>query len=109
MASASVNNRFRLTGGVIGPGGGSYRINGVSVDVSVLVQDSSNFGAHKYAWYMEQPRENPATGYERGTLYWVIAATGNRISSQVKIKDSIICRGAGAPDLRNYLIKERSS
>ena len=89
VASANVNNRFSLTGGVIGPGGGNYRINGVSVDVSVLVQDSSNFGAHKYAWYMEQPRENPAAGYERGTLYWVIAATGNRISSQVKIKDSI--------------------
>lgn len=89
VASANVNNRFSLTGNVVGPGGETYGINGVYVDVSVVVQDNSNFGAEKLAWYFEQPRENPAAGYEKGTLYWVIKASGNRITSQVRLKDCI--------------------
>lgn len=90
VSSANVNNRFSLTGNVIGPGGGSYGINGVYVDVSVSVQDSSNFGAEKQAWYIEQPGDAPENGYERGTLYWVIKASGNRITDQVRLKDCIL-------------------
>lgn len=94
-----VSNRFELTGEV-GIGNIKYKLAGIGVEASVIVEGSNSFAAEKQSWYYEGPKV-PTGDFANGALYWVIKVDGTVLPSGTAIKDVTNAVGGSAHYIRD--------
>lgn len=94
-----VSNRFELTGEV-GIGNIKYKLAGIGVEASVIVEGSNRFAAEKQSWYYEEPQV-PTGDFAKGALYWVIKVDGKVLPSGTAIKDVTNAVGGSAHYIRD--------
>ena len=94
-----VSNRFNLSG-TVGIGNIQYKLAGIGVDASVIVEGSNSFAAEKQSWYYEGPKV-PAGDFANGALYWVIKVDGKVLPSGTAIKDVTNAVGGSAHYIRD--------
>ena len=80
-----VSNRFNLSG-TVGIGNIQYKLAGIGVEASVIVEGSNSFAAEKQSWYYEGPKV-PTGDFAKGALYWVIKVDGTVLPKGTAIKD----------------------
>ena len=80
-----VSNRFNLSG-TVGIGNIQYKLAGIGVEASVIVEGSNRFAAEKQSWYYEEPKETTGD-FAKGALYWVIKVDGTVLPKGTAIKD----------------------
>ena len=90
-----VSNRFELTGEV-GIGNIQYKLAGIGVEASVIVEGGNSFTAEKQSWYYEEP----TGGFANGALYWVIKVDGTVLPKNTAIKDVTNAVGGSAHYIR---------
>ena len=93
-----VSNRFELTGEV-GIGNIQYKLAGIGVEASVIVEGGNSFAAEKQSWYYEGPKV-PTGDFAKGALYWVIKVDGTVLPSGTAIKDVTNAVGGSAHYIR---------
>lgn len=91
-SKVTTGNTFTLSGSVVGPGGTSKIIAGVSVSTSVVLSGSVDFSASKTAWYgnVQDTAVDGTTAvtFNRGSLYWIIAVKGSKIPVGTELRDT---------------------
>ena len=80
-----VSNRFNLSG-TVGIGDIKYKLAGIGVEASVIVEGGNSFAAEKQSWYYEEPKETTGD-FANGALYWVIKVDGTVLPKDTAIKD----------------------
>lgn len=93
-----VSNRFELTGEV-GIGNIQYKLAGIGVEASVIVEGGNSFAAEKQSWYYEEPKETTGD-FANGALYWVIKVDGTVLPSGTAIRDVTNAAGGSAHYIR---------
>ena len=93
-----VSNRFNLSG-TVGIGNIKYKLAGIGVEASVIVEGSNRFAAEKQSWYYEKPKAT-AGDFANGALYWVIKVDGTVLPSGTAIKDVTNAAGGSAHYIR---------
>ena len=93
-----VSNRFELTGEV-GIGNIQYKLAGIGVEASVIVEGGNSFAAEKQSWYYEEPKETTGD-FAKGALYWVIKVDGTVLPKGTAIKDVTNAVGGSAHYIR---------
>lgn len=93
-----VSNRFNLSG-TVGIGNIQYKLAGIGVDASVIVEGGNRFAAEKQSWYYEEPKETTGD-FANGALYWVIKVDGKVLPSGTAIKDVTNAAGGSAHFIR---------
>ena len=78
-------NSFTLSGSIIGTGGMEYTLPAMKVTTSTTVTGSTDYTAHKYAWYYDNTETSG--NYQYGKLYWVITVDGTKIPKGVQLQD----------------------
>ena len=90
-SKVTTGNSFTLSGSVVGPGGTSKTIAGVSVSTSVVLSGTVDFSASKTAWYgnVQDTAVDGTTAvkFNRGSLYWIIAVKGSKIPAGTELLD----------------------
>lgn len=85
-SKTTAGNSFKLSGTVIGPGGTSMTLSPISVSTSTLLSGSKNFSVSKSAWYGNI--QDTSGGFTRGSLYWIITASGTEIPAGLQLHDA---------------------
>ena len=80
-----VSNSFNLSG-TVGIGNIQYKLAGIGVEASVIVEGGNSFAAEKQSWYYEGPKV-PTGDFANGALYWVIKVDGTVLPKDTAIKD----------------------
>lgn len=93
-----VSNRFELTGEV-GIGNIQYKLAGIGVEASVIVEGGNSFAAEKQSWYYEEPKETTGD-FANGALYWVIKVDGKVLPKDTAIRDVTNAAGGSAHYIR---------
>lgn len=93
-----VSNRFELTGEV-GIGNIQYKLAGIGVEASVIVEGGNSFAAEKQSWYYEEPQVTTGD-FANGALYWVIKVDGTVLPKNTAIKDVTNAVGGSAHFIR---------
>ena len=93
-----VSNRFELTGEV-GIGNIQYKLAGIGVEASVIVEGGNSFAAEKQSWYYEKPKATTGD-FANGALYWVIKVDGTVLPKDTAIKDVTNAVGGSAHYIR---------
>lgn len=93
-----VSNRFNLSG-TVGIGDIKYKLAGIGVEASVIVEGSNRFAAEKQSWYYEEPKETTGD-FANGALYWVIKVDGKVLPKNTAIKDVTNAVGGSAHFIR---------
>lgn len=93
-----VSNRFNLSG-TVGIGDIKYKLAGIGVEASVIVEGSNRFAAEKQSWYYEEPKETTGD-FANGALYWVIKVDGTVLPKDTAIKDVTNAVGGSAHFIR---------
>ena len=90
-SKVTTGNSFTLSGSVVGPGGTSKTIAGVSVSTSIVLTGNVDFSASKTAWYgnVQDTAVDGTTAvkFNRGSLYWIIAVKGSKIPAGTELLD----------------------
>lgn len=94
-----VSNRFNLSG-TVGIGDIKYKLAGIGVEASVIVEGGNSFAAEKQSWYYEEPRV-PTGDFAKGALYWVIKVDGTVLPKNTAIKDVTNAVGGSAHFIRD--------
>lgn len=94
-----VSNRFNLSG-TVGIGNIQYKLAGIGVDASVIVEGGNSFAAEKQSWYYEKPKAT-AGDFANGALYWVIKVDGTVLPSGTAIRDVTNAVGGSAHFIRD--------
>lgn len=94
-----VSNRFNLSG-TVGIGNIQYKLAGIGVDASVIVEGGNSFAAEKQSWYYEGPKV-PTGDFAKGALYWVIKVDGTVLPKNTAIKDVTNAVGGSAHYIRD--------
>lgn len=94
-----VSNRFNLSG-TVGIGNIQYKLAGIGVEASVIVEGSNRFAAEKQSWYYEKPQVTTGD-FANGALYWVIKVDGTVLPSGTAIKDVTNAVGGSAHYIRD--------
>ncbi len=85
-SKTTAGNSFSLSGTVIGPGGTSTTLSSINVSTNTLLAGSMNFSVSKSGWYGNI--QDTSGGFTRGSLYWIITATGTKIPAGLQLKDA---------------------
>ena len=85
-SKTTVENSFSLSGTVIGPGGTSRTLSSINVSTNTVLAGSMNFSVSKTAWYGNI--QDTTDNFTRGSLYWIITATGTKIPAGLQLKDA---------------------
>ena len=93
-----VSNSFNLSG-TVGIGNIQYKLAGIGVDASVIVEGGNSFAAEKQSWYYEGPKVT-AGDFANGALYWVIKVDGKVLPKNTAIKDVTNAVGGSAHYIR---------
>lgn len=93
-----VSNSFNLSG-TVGIGDIQYKLAGIGVEASVIVEGGNSFAAEKQSWYYEGPKV-PTGDFAKGALYWVIKVDGKVLPSGTAIKDVTNAVGGSAHYIR---------
>lgn len=93
-----VSNSFNLSG-TVGIGDIQYKLAGIGVEASVIVEGSNSFAAEKQSWYYEKPQV-PTGDFAKGALYWVIKVDGTVLPKNTAIKDVTNAVGGSAHYIR---------
>lgn len=102
FSTAIVNNKFELSGEVIG-GGQRFDITGINSQKEVTISGEYRMSVKKESWYYEKP-EAGATEWTKGKIYWAIEVSGTAIKGGTYFKDSIV----SGSDLTNSILKADS-
>lgn len=94
-----VSNSFNLSG-TVGIGNIQYKLAGIGVEASVIVEGGNSFAAEKQSWYYEKPQV-PAGDFANGALYWVIKVDGTVLPKNTAIKDVTNAVGGSAHYIRD--------
>ena len=94
-----VSNRFNLSG-TVGIGDIKYKLAGIGVEASVIVEGGNSFAAEKQSWYYEEPKV-PTGDFAKGALYWVIKVDGTVLPKNTAIKDVTNAVGGSAHFIRD--------
>lgn len=94
-----VSNRFNLSG-TVGIGDIKYKLAGIGVEASVIVEGGNSFAAEKQSWYYEEPKV-PTGDFAKGALYWVIKVDGTVLPKNTAIKDVTNAVGGAAHYIRD--------
>lgn len=94
-----VSNRFNLSG-TVGIGDIKYKLAGIGVEASVIVEGGNSFAAEKQSWYYEEPKETTGD-FANGALYWVIKVDGTVLPKNTAIKDVTNAVGGSAHYIRD--------
>ena len=98
ITQVAVSNRFNLSG-TVGIGDIQYKLAGIGVEASVIVEGSNRFAAEKQSWYYEKPQV-PTGDFANGALYWVIKVDGTVLPSGTAIRDVTNAAGGSAHYIR---------
>lgn len=93
-----VSNSFNLSG-TVGIGDIKYKLAGIGVEASVIVEGSNRFAAEKQSWYYEGPKVTTGD-FANGALYWVIKVDGTVLPKGTAIKDVTNAAGGSAHYIR---------
>lgn len=93
-----VSNSFNLSG-TVGIGNIQYKLAGIGVEASVIVEGGNSFAAEKQSWYYEEPKETTGD-FANGALYWVIKVDGTVLPKDTAIKDVTNAVGGSAHFIR---------
>ncbi|MGN1388162.1 MAG: hypothetical protein ACI4WR_00780, partial [Bulleidia sp.] len=85
-SKTTTGNSFALSGTVIGPGGTGRTLSSIQVSTSTTLSGSMNFSVSKSAWYGNI--QDTSGGFSRGSLFWIITATGTQIPSGLQLQDT---------------------
>ncbi|MEE8808324.1 MAG: prealbumin-like fold domain-containing protein [Lactimicrobium sp.] len=85
FSSVKTSNTFTLSGTIIGTGGTSYILPAMSVKTNVTVTGSTDYSAHKYAWYYDP--NDTSNGFDKGKLYWIITVDGTKVPAGMQLHD----------------------
>ena len=94
-----VSNSFNLSG-TVGIGDIQYKLAGIGVEASVIVEGGNSFAAEKQSWYYEKPQV-PTGDFANGALYWVIKVDGKVLPSGTAIRDVTNAVGGSAHYIRD--------
>ena len=85
FSSVKTSNTFTLSGTIIGTGGTSYILPAMSVKTNVTVTGSTDYSAHKYAWYYDP--NDTSNDFTNGKLYWIITVDGTKVPAGMQLHD----------------------
>ena len=94
-----VSNSFNLSG-TVGIGNIQYKLAGIGVEASVIVEGGNSFAAEKQSWYYEEPKATTTGDFANGALYWVIKVDGTVLPKDTAIKDVTNAAGGSAHYIR---------
>lgn len=87
FSSVKTSNSFTLSGEIIGTGDlkTSYILPAMSVKTNVTVTGSTDYSAHKYAWYYDP--NDTSNDFANGKLYWIITVNGSKVPKGMQLQD----------------------
>lgn len=85
FSSVKTSNTFTLSGTIIGKGGTSYILPAMNVKTNVTVTGSTDYSAHKYAWYYDP--NDTSNDFANGKLYWIITVNGSKVPKGMQLQD----------------------